>query len=67
MKRKRGGIIFYLCRQNKGTVDEEEPLEGFESTTYSMASNSGEETDSLNHSATGITVCISNERTNRVL
>ena len=55
MKGKRGGIIYYLSRQNKGRGEEHVPLAGFEPRTYSTAwaSNSGEEKDSLEHSATG--------------
>ena len=48
MKGKRGGIIYYLSRQNKGRGEEHVPLAGFEPRTYSTAwaSNSGEEKDS---------------------
>ena len=50
---KRGGIIYYLCRQNKDRGEEYDPLAGFEPEPTAWASNSGEETDSLDHSATG--------------
>ena len=55
MKGMRGGRISNLCRQNKGRVEEQDQLGRFEPTTYSIAwaSNSGEEKDSLDHSATG--------------
>ena len=45
----RGGRISNLCEQNK--VEEQEPLAGIEPTA--RASNSGEEKDNLDHSATG--------------
>ena len=55
MKGRRGGIVYNLCRQNKGRVEEQEQLGRFEPMTYSIAwaSNSGEEKDSLDHSAIG--------------
>ena len=27
---KRGGLLYYLCRQNKGRGEEHDPLAGFE-------------------------------------
>ena len=55
MKGMRGEIISNLCRQTKGKVEEKDQLGRLESTTYSIAgaTNSGEEKDSLDHSATG--------------
>ena len=41
----RVGLIYYLCRQNKGRGEEHNPL--------AWASNPEEEKDSLDHSATG--------------
>ena len=54
----RGGIIYYLCRQNKGRGGEHDLLAGFEPRTYSMSTAlyvrvRKTEKDSLDHSATG--------------
>ena len=55
MKGMMGGRISNLCRQNKGRVERQDQLERFKPMTYSKAcaSNSGEEKDSLDNSATG--------------
>ena len=33
---KRGGIIYFLSRQNKGRSEEHDPMAGFEPRTFSI-------------------------------